>query len=399
MSEPVTKLINPKELKLPSDYKVDPAKLEWMMSSIKTEGIIHAPCVKDNNEVFVGKLRIAACRANGIQEVECKVYPSNLTNEFYEGLSLHENLKRYNLPWYEQVIMEKRLHDIRQDKLGKGKQGAKTGWSLRDTAAELNMSFGVLSEDIRMAEAIIQDPTLRRIEDKTTAKKIILDAIKRSNQEIGASIPSKVEINTCHLGGSETLLRVYPDCCFDACITDPPWLEFKDESLTRDEFTLPVFKEIFRTLTANSFLYAFVSTQDWVYYQEKLTVIGFSVQKWPLIWHKDGVLTHGATSWQHQRNYEPILVAVKGVPALTKNMCSSVLTTKVVPSGKMIHPNEKPDEVIKCLIEFCTYPGSIVLDPFAGSFVVPATCKQMNRRYVAMEVNPKFYAKGLERLK
>jgi hypothetical protein len=394
-----TDSFDPSKLILPKDFKADPKNLEWMISSVRDEGLLHPPLIKDNLEVFAGKLRVVACRANNLTEILCRVYPSNLPDEEYRILSLHENLKRYNLPWYEQVAKEKELHELRQAAAGAGKKGKKVGWSLRDTAEELNMSFGVLSEDIRMADAIVSDPSLRRIQDKSTARRVILEGIKRSNQELGASAPAKVELNVCHLGGSESILRMYPDNTFDVCLTDPPWLEFKDASLTRDAFTLPVFKEVFRVLQANSFLYAFVSTQDWLFYQENLAKIGFSVQKWPLIWVKEGVLSYGSRSWEHQRDYEPIILAVKGSPALVNRMCSSVMSCKVVPSGKLTHPNEKPKEIIKRLLELCTYDGSVVLDPFAGSFVVPKVCKEMRRRYVAIEKDQDYYSKGVDKLK
>jgi len=283
--------------------------------------------------------------------------------------------------------------------VGKGKQGKKKGWSLRDTAAELDMALGTLSEDLRMADAIMADPSLRRIEDKTTAKKVIFELLKRSGQELGAVAPVDFETNVCHLGGSESILQGYKDDTFDACITDPPWLEFKDSSLTRDAFTLPVFAEVYRVLKQNAFLYAFVSTQDWIFYQDELVKIGFSVQKWPLIWVKEGVLTHGRKTWEYQRDYEPIILAVKGSPAVTASMLSSVMSCKVVPSVKLIHPNEKPPEVIKRLMDHCSYEGSLILDPFAGSFVVADVAKQMGRRYVAIEKDKTFYAQGLERLK
>lgn len=395
-----TELLEPNKLKLPDNYVADPSNLASMIESVKTDGVMHPPLVKENGEVFAGKMRIIAARVLNLEQVECHVYPADLPDEEYKILSLHENLKRYNLPWYDQVVAEKELHELRQAEHGKGKPGSKVGWSIRDTAKELgDMAFGVLSEDLRIADAIILDPSLKRIQDKTTARKVILTKIKQINQEMGASQRSDYPINVCHHGHSDQILKIYPDNFFDACITDPPWLEFKDASLTRDKFTLPVFEEVFRTLKQNSFLYAFVSTQDWFFYQEELTKIGFSVQKWPLIWIKEGSLSRGQRSWEYQRDYEPIILAVKGAPAVTSSMLSSVASCKVVPSVKLCHPNEKPKEIIKRLLDHCSFAGSIILDPFSGSFVVADTAHDLGRRYVAIEKDAKYYHQGLERLK
>ena len=395
---PRTEHIDPAKLILPKDFKPDPINFSSLSFSIREEGLLHSPLVKDDFTVFAGKSRVKACQDLKLAAIECKVYPSNLDPQEYEILSLHENLKRFNLPWFEQVAKEKQLHTIRQAQEGIAKSGKKVGWSLRDTASELSMSFGVLSEDLRLADALEHDPELKRITDKATAKKVVFDAIKRNNQELMASQPVSIETNKCYCGDSGVILKSFPDNIFDACVTDPPWLEFKDASLRSDQFTLPVFKEVFRTLQSNAFLYMFVSTQDWSFYSVELPKIGFSVQKYPLIWVKEGTLSYGTRSWEHQRDYEPIMLAVKGSPALVDRMLSSIMSCKVVPSGLLRHPNEKPKEVIKRILNYCSYEGSIILDPFAGSFVVAETARDMRRRYVVIEKNQEFYSNGLKRL-
>jgi DNA modification methylase len=295
--------------------------------------------------------------------------------------------------------MEKRLHDLRQEEHGVGKRGKKVGWSLRDTAEELEMSFGVLSEDIRLAEAILADPNLKKVGDKTTARRVILRSLKRVEQEVSAGTTVNFECNVVHLGSSEIVLQAYPDNTFDACITDPPWTEFKDKTLTRDESTLLVFEQVFRVLKRNAFLYAFVGLDDFMMYREELSKFGFNVQKYPNIWVKTGTLSRGCRAWEYQRDYEFIVVAVKGSPALSGSILSAVITCAAVPASKLIHPNEKPETVISTLMEHCTYEGSMVLDPFAGSGVVPFVAKRMGRRYIAVERNPEFYTKIAERLR
>jgi site-specific DNA-methyltransferase (adenine-specific) len=395
--------VYPRDIILPSDYSPPQEDLQGMIESLKSNGLFHSPIIKENMEIVAGKLRVLAARSAWMEGVtiNCTIIPNDLDPEEYKIISLQENLKRHNLPWDEQIIQEKELHDIRQSQYGIGKRGKKVGWSLRDTAAELDIALGTLSEDLRMADVILMDPTLRRIGDKMTARRVIFERIKRIDQESNAGmLVTNIEYNKCYLGDSGVILQQYPDNSFDACITDPPWLEFaSDKALTKDEFTFPVFKEVFRVLKPNSFLYAFVSTQDWHIYFEQFKAIGFNVQKYPLIWVKEGVLTLGTRTWEYQRDYEPILLAVKGSPALTSSMQSSIMSCKVVPSQKLVHPNEKPETVIKRILDQCTYEGSIVLDPFAGSFVVPATCKATRRRYVAIEKEPKYFAQGELRCK
>lgn len=396
--KPEIRAISTSKLIIGSDFKPDPERMASVVESIKARSLLHPPCIKENFEVFAGELHVFACRHLAIDKVDCHIYPSNLDDEEYKEIALHKNLQYPYLSWDEQIIFEKQLHELRQLQHGPGQKGKKDGWSLRDTAAELNMSFGILSEDIRMADAIIADPTLKRIKDKTTARRVILDTIKRQNQEIQSSVPVAIEYNCCIHGGSEAVLRAYPDNTFDCCITDPPWLEFKDKNLVRDEFTLEVFKEVYRVLKQNSFCFAFVSQQDFFFYEYKLREIGFNVQKYPMIWIKENVLTYGTLSWNTQRNYEPILLAVKGSPAFVSNMVSSVISCPVVHSSRLSHPNEKPKDVIKNILLNSTFDNAIILDPFAGSFVVAEVCRDMKRRYVCIEVNREYYEKGVKRL-
>lgn len=395
-------IVRTQDIKLPENLQINEDEIRSLAASIRENGLFHPPVIKSNMEIVAGTKRVVAARRCDLKAILCMIVPSDLDLEDYKAISLHENLKRYNLPWYEQVIKEKELHELRIAQHGEGKKGKKIGWSIRDTAKELEISFGGLSEDLKIAEAVLSDPGLRRIEDKTTAKRIILQITKRVEQELTSGIPAQlqgsVQEDEVLMGGSEEILKAFPDKTFDACITDPPWIEFKDPSLAKDEFTFRVFKEVFRVLKVNSFLFAFVSNQDWLIYEQQLTALGFVVQKWPLIWVKEGSLSRGNKTWEFQRDYEPILVAVKGSPALTAGMLSSVYSCSVVPSVKLIHPNEKPAAVIRRLIESSTYENALILDPFAGSGIVAETAHAMNRKYVVIEKDREYFLKIRERL-
>ena len=254
-------IVNPKTINLPKDYNPNKQKLDDMIESLKLHGMLHPPIIKENRDIVTGKLRVAASQYIPEKYIKVLICDSNLTEDEDLELSLHENLKRGNLSWDEIVIKEKELHELRlrQNGITEAIRGKRADWGLRETAQELNISLGSIAEDLQLATAILLDPSLRRVKDKQTAKRVIKENIKRSRQESGVTAPTNAEVNICHLGDSSVILRLYPDNMFDACLTDPPWLEFKDPNLTRDEFTLPVFKEVYRVLKANSFLYALLA--------------------------------------------------------------------------------------------------------------------------------------------
>jgi DNA modification methylase len=391
-------LINPK--KPPTEYK--PEDIQELASSIKEIGyLLHPITVVHHGDnayaIKTGDKRYHALKSLGRETALCLVLSQDVSEDEAERIHIHENLKRANLEWWAVCEMEAKLHELRRKQHGVGRQGAKVGWSLRDTAQELGMGFGNLSEDIKLAEACQADPQLKKIKDKVTARRFILKKAQRMNTEDEALAPVDFEVNTVYLGDSSEILKQLPSAKFDVCFTDPPWLEYKDAKLTKDDKTLPVFKEVYRVLKHGSFLYVICSTDDFYIYRQELAKIGFTVSQMPLIWHKQNVISHGTRSWEYGRDYEPILLAVKGSPVLSMSgQPSAVYSSPAVHPTKLIHPNEKPVDVPIHFLEQCSFEGSLVLDPFGGSGVTAEACKKIGRRYVIIERDKKFFD-GIER--
>lgn len=320
-----------------------------------------------------------------------------LKGKDYEIELLEKLANRPSLAWSDQVIIEAELHERKQAELGTNSGGrppvnGKQGWSQNDTANLLGISMGGFSQDLSLAKALKENPHLAKIKDKKTALKLVRQVTKREIAQVEA-LRSADNMDQILCGDSGDVLRIFPDKTFDACITDPPWSNYNDPELRSDDKTLPVFSEIFRVLKSDSFLYAVVSSLDFISYSKILPTFGFKVQDYPLIWHKTASMTHGRAVWQYARDYEPILLAIKGNPSLTSGVeLSSVMQFPIVHSSKVIHPNEKPIELIEKLIRHCSYEGSKILDPFAGSGVVAEACKKLDRRFIAIERDPKRFS-------
>ena len=59
--------------------------------------------------------------------------------------------------------------------------------------------------------------------------------------------------------------------------------------------------------------------------------------------------------------------------------------------GKNIHDTEKPVELMKILIENSSQEGELVLDPFLGVGATVMACKELNRDYIGVELDEKYY--------
>jgi DNA modification methylase len=405
--------------------QLNDAEIQSIAQSFNDQGQLHPVAVHRVNgqhALITGRKRLAAAVLLGWTELECLVY-EGLSTDQQEEIVLHENLKRFDLPWFESVLLTERMHLLQQKLHGKppeqGGGRVKTGWSVKDTAALLQQAVGKTSQDLQLARAVKQDPSLSRVKDKRTALRLVNITVKRMDDEelAGASDFNGLKMNQLFCADSAVALKHLPNETFHVCITDPPWLRFFDDSLRLDERTLPVFRELYRVMRYDSFLYMFAGMDDYHYYAGRtepdpdnpsevrkvsgeLEKIGFRVAKTPLFWRKLKSLSRrGVTAWEHGRDFEFILLAVKGNPVLKGSVQdTSFFDFDAVPPVKLIHPNEKPVNLIKKLLEECSFEGNAVIDPFAGSFVVPDAAKQMKRPFIAIDRDQDSYSKGCKRL-
>lgn len=67
--------------------------------------------------------------------------------------------------------------------------------------------------------------------------------------------------------------------------------------------------------------------------------------------------------------------------------------------SKMIHPTEKDLNLMEYLVKTYSEENMTVLDPFMGSGTTAVACEQLNRRWIGIEINEKYYNIAKERLK
>lgn len=62
------------------------------------------------------------------------------------------------------------------------------------------------------------------------------------------------------------------------------------------------------------------------------------------------------------------------------------------------HPTQKPINILEALIELTTKENQIVLDPFMGSGSTCIAAKKLNRKYIGIELNAKYFESAVTRL-
>ena len=55
------------------------------------------------------------------------------------------------------------------------------------------------------------------------------------------------------------------------------------------------------------------------------------------------------------------------------------------------HPTQKPECLLERIIKASTTEGQLVLDPFMGSGTTGIVCKRLNRRFIGIEKERKYF--------
>lgn len=121
------------------------------------------------------------------------------------------------------------------------------------------------------------------------------------------------------------------------------------------------------------------------------------VPKTQIIWDK-GVHGVGDCLGDFGLRHENVIFAVKGRFRFPHGRPVSVLRFQRLSSLRLTHPNEKPVELLKHLIEAVTRPEDLVLDPFLGSGTTAVAAKVLGRRYIGIELDAGYVRTARARL-
>ena len=195
-------------------------------------------------------------------------------------------------------------------------------------------------------------------------------------------------------------MKTLPDKSIDLILTDPPYgIDYQSSRRTDKDKRMPKIandKEPFVKWTDNAFrvlkddspLICFTRWDTENAFREALTNSGF-ICKQQLIWDK---VVHGMgdLAGDFAPQHENIIFAHKGRFVFKNERPTSVFRVMRVDPMNLCHPNEKPVKLIEQLVKVLTAPGDTVLDPFAGSGSTGVACKNLNRKYVLIEMDSNY---------
>ena len=232
-------------------------------------------------------------------------------------------------------------------------------------------------------------------------------------------------------GDCTEVLKTLPDACVDCCVTSPPYnigLDYghADDCKSRAEylaFTRDYLAECYRVLKDDGrfclnigYTVSTVKTAglDYIELLNLIKSIGYTIRE-TIIWvksHREGdpqSFCGSNTAWGSwmsaanpvcRARMEFIFVLNKhsvkknnrGTSTMTRQEFMDFASTVwYFPAERSrLHKAPFPVELPYRCIQFYTYHGDVVLDPFVGSGTTAVACVRTGRRYIGIEQNPDY---------
>lgn len=208
---------------------------------------------------------------------------------------------------------------------------------------------------------------------------------------------SALRTNTIIHGDCLKILKTLPSNSIDAIITNPPYgINFQSRFRKDKTRWFPKIAndkapyiwwlhDAARVLKPKGALLCFTRYDTEEAFRFAIRLAGL-IPKTQIIWDKRRY-TVGDCLGDFSLNHENIVFAVKGRFLFPNGRPCSVIPIERLGSTRLTHPNEKPVELLKYLIEAVSGPGDLILDPFVGSGTTAVAAKTLGRRFIGIELD------------
>ena len=329
---------------------------------------------------------------------------------------------RRNLSNYQRSVLALQLQEVfskkAKENLIKGGKVSQEGLQISakaiDTRKELSKVANVSHDTIAKVKKI-QAEASEEVKAKLSTGEVSINSayqeIKKEEKKeaykskvIENRIETKISENIIN-GDSLQILESLEDGCIDVVLTDPPYgISYKsnrsmyDDAITKrgllndgkdEAFNLleKTCKVLSRKSADNSHLYFFCS---WNVFSDFERIISkYFTIKTPLVWDKGNKGSGDLENdWGNQT--ELVIYCTKG-KKLINNRRGNVLNVSRLHTSKMVHPTQKPVELLKQILEVSILEGDFVVDPFMGSGSTIKACNILNIKSLGIELDKEMF--------
>lgn len=268
---------------------------------------------------------------------------------------------------------------------------------LKTTKAGVDIFDDLISEGSKGEENNIDYSEKEESEDE-------MPEVGSSKEESFTESRSAIDYSrVCFLGSMEEVIPKLSKV--DHIITDPPYgidmsmLEQENQGFKLSEGikgnhdvseNVDAFGRwlefMYEVLNDNGFCVIFCDLVHWSTLMEKAIAVGFSAQRWPLIWVKTHPCLNQAAQFNFTKATEAALVLRKGTATLIKPQAVNWLLAEVTSTKQQFqnHPFVKPSILWQWVAQAIALPGQVILDPFAG--VGSCACSLFKKGYTVISI-------------
>jgi len=406
-----------------------------LIESIPRIGLIQPIVVTRDLVLVAGGRRLFSMKKLGwayLHHPDHFLYTEELDKLTLCEIELEENIKRKNLSWQEEVQAIAHLHDLRSER--------QENWTQEDTAKAMGLSPSHLSRILSVTDHAKQDGTVYEAQKLSVAINAVDRAKQRQRQtrmqnfeddedspaaepevsfslhdeEPPAPAPApapekpkrralKVEYPLVNADAFKFFADYYgPD--FNFLHVDFPYgtTTASSKSARMGAVNREIYEDdpnIFFKLTnhllpilpiasdAHMMFWFFPNLYIWT--QQKLVELGWKVDPYPLIWHREdgkGIIPDPRRSGRYI--YEMCFHCTRGDRKIVRPVKNLVAAAR----GETDHPAQKPTAVLEHFFRMFVDSSSYMLDPTCGSGTSVRTAKDMGAAQVlGVEKSEPFY--------
>lgn len=359
-----------------------PEQLTKLRSSLREFGFINPVIIDREYNVIAGHGRIAAAKAEGMEEVPC-VFADFLTEAQKKAYILADNRMALDAGWDEELLR------IEIESLqGTDFDVSLTGFEDQEIA-DLFAGEGdetAKDDDYDLSAALEKAAFVEHGDIWTVGRHRLMCGDATNMEDV-----------TLLMDGKKANLIV----------TDPPYgvsfkssdgLTIQNDSMKKEEFytfLLTAFQCMAEHLESGGSAYVFHADTEGLNFRKAFMEAGFHLAG-VCIWVKNSlVLGRSDYQWQH----EPVLFGWKkgGKHSWYSDRSQTTIWNYDKPKRNKNHPTSKPLDLLGYPICNSSQENAIVIDTFGGSGSTLMACEQLNRICCMMELDEKYASVILRR--
>ncbi|MGD9276323.1 MAG: DNA methyltransferase [Candidatus Pacearchaeota archaeon] len=212
---------------------------------------------------------------------------------------------------------------------------------------------------------------------------------------------------TIYNGDCLKVMKELPDKSIDCVITDPPYKVSQKygggidaDNLTAVSSVLKIMPEISRVLKPNRFGVIFYDNRILPFLFESIKGTNLIYRKQIFLYRRWG----NANRWcGWMQTTDPVCIFINGynkpfMPKIKGRVLHDVFIKDKPEKFNAEHLAQKPLEMIKHIIGWCSDENEIILDCYLGSGTTARACKDLGRKCIGIEISKKYCDIAIRRL-